>query len=244
MSTPYEVEHGVTAGQTGRRPQNRRVDMESFFSFLHQISTDAISSVSSETTPQTHNNRHAEATPVDTANLFRLLQDQFATLRQTSPDATNRDFLEALIQEVDRDIADLPRLHGVGQEFLDGLDRVSKKEILKGKKGEEKCPICAVKFNEDPHPLVVALPCHTSHCFDLECVAPWLQSKGTCPMCRKNFVRKKEEKKELKEDSEEEEEFDNMNGVWLATGYPQTVIAIRGVDEKGLALVRNGVEVL
>lgn len=202
MSTPYEVEHNVLPGETGVRAPNRRVDMSSFFSFLSQITTEpAPGSLETER----HHNPHAQANPVDTANLLRLLQDQFATLLADSPSADNRTFLQALIQEIDADVSDLPALHGVSQDFIDNLDRVSKKALV-GPRGQEQCAICACKFTDDPHPLVVELPCNPHHCFDLECIAPWLRSRGTCPMCRRDFVKKKEQVQI--EDSEEE--YDDM----------------------------------
>ena len=202
--THLAVEHNVSPGETGQRPHNRRVDMASFFSLLSQLSTE----VPPGSGQEAHRNPHAEATPVDTANLLRLLQDQFATLLQTSSSETNRDFLVDLIDQIDADINYLPVIHGVSQEFIDGLDRITKK-TLAVHMGDVKCPICAERFVDDPHPLVVELPCHKNHVFDLECIAPWLRSKGTCPICRKDFVKKKEPLK-VGDSSEHEDEFDSM----------------------------------
>lgn len=36
---------------------------------------------------------------------------------------------------------------------------------------------------------MVELQCHHSHNFDLECVGPWLQLKGTCAICRTDFTK-------------------------------------------------------
>jgi hypothetical protein len=71
------------------------------------------------------------------------------------------------------------------------LERVDKKEIKKA----DKCPICDNPFldgefmsqrrldhtdsNTDKYPLVVRLPCHKTHMFDLECIQPWLKLHST-----------------------------------------------------------------
>ena len=90
------------------------------------------------------------------------------------------------------------------------LDRVPKKSL----KNADTCPICnnsflegrsskdsrvkAVYINQlifssilDDYPLVVRLPCHKDHKFDLECIAPWLRLHATCPLDRKVLSKKK-----------------------------------------------------
>ncbi|KAH6981974.1 hypothetical protein BGZ61DRAFT_183569 [Ilyonectria robusta] len=180
MATQYEVEHNVKFSEPRR--SGRRVDMASFFSLLNQLSEP-----SGDQTPQ--HNPHATPTPVDTAALFRLLQDQLQTLHTTAPSADNREFLESLITSLEDDIHDPPtRLRGVTQEFVDSLDRVNRKKLDQ----DDDCAICKVPYLEDEYCLVVELPCKGRHQFDLECVGPWLRSKGTCPMCREEMGRKKE----------------------------------------------------
>jgi hypothetical protein len=208
------VEHNIKpSASSGRR--TRRVDMSSFNSFLSQLSTQPGPGAPPE---QQHNNPHATPTPVDAAALFRLVQDQFRTLLTDAPPpdldpnnrrATNdadssddeedaegaarflaghRRLLQTLYEALEADIASPPKeISGLQQEDLDTLDRVPKARLDEG----DRCPICAECFLDDKYPLVVRLPCHASHRFDLECVAPWLQSKGTCPMCRKDLRRKK-----------------------------------------------------
>jgi len=179
MATQYEVEHNVKFTEPRR---TRRVDMASFFSLLNQIS-----SPSGTQTPQ--QNPHATPTPVDAAALFRMLQDQLLTLHTTAPTSDNRDFLEQLISSLEQDINDPPStLRGVSQEFVDTLDRVNRKRL----RAEDDCAICKVPYLEDEWCLVVELPCKGRHRFDLECVGPWLRSKGTCPMCREEMGKKKE----------------------------------------------------
>jgi len=60
----------------------------------------------------------------------------------------------------------------------------------------------------DQYPLVVRLPCHKSHIFDLECIEPWLRLHPTCPLDRKDLIKKKEPPPPPPED--DEEEYDDM----------------------------------
>lgn len=175
--------------------------MTTFYSFLDQISTTAApTSRSSSISTPTHHNPHATPTPVDVSRLLRLVQEQMETLATTAPSPENRDFLTQLVSALEDDILDPPEaVRGVRQEFLDGLERVSRKKLG----ADETCPICAEKFLDDKYCLVVELPCHESHKYDLECVGPWLQSKGCCPLCRKDFTKKKEV---VVEDDEEDDD--------------------------------------
>jgi len=103
------------------------------------------------------------------------------------------------VWELENDVNDPPtEVKGVPAEFLADLDRVPRRRLEE----DDCCPICNECYLEDKYCLVVELPCHRSHRFDLECVGPWLQSKGSCPLCRKSFVKEKV----VVEDSEEEEE--------------------------------------
>ncbi|OTB13345.1 hypothetical protein K445DRAFT_320201 [Daldinia sp. EC12] len=199
-SNPYEVEHNIKPSD--RRPHRRRPDMSSFTSHLHQISPDPATA-----NQRSHREHHAGPTPVDTAALFHLLRDQFETLSADAPTEENRDFLGSLISALENDIRSPPEsIPGVSQEYLDTLDRVPRKSLKK----DDSCPICAEPFLDDPYPLVVELPCHGNHRFDLECVGPWLQSKGTCPMCRADLNKKKVI--EIPKDDDEGE--DDVNGLY------------------------------
>ncbi|KAK2029258.1 hypothetical protein LX32DRAFT_561012 [Colletotrichum zoysiae] len=183
MATQYEIEHNIKPTPSTQEG-TRRIDMSSFTSFLTNLTTNDAPSATRHTNP------HATPTPVDAAALYHLLQQQFQTLFSTAPNADNARFLSGLVEALERDIASPPtEIPGVSQEYLDSLDRVSKKALGK----DEACPICAEKFLDDQYPLVVELPCHSSHRFDLECVSPWLRSKGSCPMCRKDLTKKKEQ---------------------------------------------------
>ncbi|PHH73430.1 hypothetical protein CDD83_4752 [Cordyceps sp. RAO-2017] len=197
MATQYEVEHNVELASEERRP-GRRVDMASFFALLNTLSEP-----SGTQTP--HNNPHATPTPVDTADLFRLLQDQLRTLYTTAPTDDNRAFLEQMMLAVDDDIYDPPAtLRGVGQDFVDALDRVPRRTLRR----DDDCAICKIPYLEDEWCLVVELPCKGRHRFDLECVGPWLRSKGTCPMCRQELGVAKKHQPVVPDD--DEEDFSDM----------------------------------
>ncbi|OLN86151.1 putative RING finger protein [Colletotrichum chlorophyti] len=196
MATQYEIEHNIKPGPSPQ-PGTRRIDMSSFTSFLSHLATP--------TQPNAHTNPHATPTPVDAAALYQLLQQQFQTLFSTAPNDDNARFLSSLVEALESDIASPPtEIPGVSHEYLDSLDRVPKKSLGP----DEACPICAEKFLDDKYPLVVELPCHSSHRFDLECVSPWLRSKGSCPMCRKDLTKKKEPL--VVEDDEENDDPDGL----------------------------------
>lgn len=59
----------------------------------------------------------------------------------------------------------------------------------------------------DEYPLVVQLPCHKDHRFDLDCIAPWLKLNSTCPLDRKELLKKKQPPPPVDDD---EEEYDDM----------------------------------
>ncbi|KAG6010690.1 hypothetical protein E4U21_005189 [Claviceps maximensis] len=199
MASQYEVEHNVQFAPS--TPSTRRINMASFFSLLDRVS-------SSGTTTTPHNNPNATPTLPDVANVFRLVQDQMQTLAATAPDDDNRSFLLDLVSVLEGDINDPPsRLEGVEQDFLDALDRVSRKTLGAG----DDCAICRIPYLEDQYCLVVELPCKGRHRFDLECVGPWLRSKGTCPMCREEMGKKKKESADASVEGDgEEDDMDMM----------------------------------
>ncbi|CAK7219311.1 hypothetical protein SBRCBS47491_003804 [Sporothrix bragantina] len=205
MATQYEVEHNIAASSAPRR--RRQIDMSTFTAHLNNVSTANSASAAGHAADAAHNNPHATPTPVDVAAVFRLLQDQMLTLLPDSPNAANRELLEQLAGQLEQQIADPPReIAGVTQEYLDTLDRVPKKRLGK----DESCPICVERYLDDPYALVVELPCHASHRFDLECVGPWLLAKGSCPLCRTDLTKKKQ--LVVVPDEEEEEDDGGMFG--------------------------------
>ncbi|PVH84115.1 hypothetical protein DL98DRAFT_512528 [Cadophora sp. DSE1049] len=199
MANPYEVEHNIKT--SAPKIRTRRPSMSSFFNQLSQIETSTL--------PTPHNNTHSVPTPVDVAATERLLQEQFRALLNTSSDSSNsssnEDFLTGLITYLEEQIESPPeKVEGVPQSYLDALERVDKRTL----KRSDVCPICNEVFLDDEYPLVVRLPCHKTHVFDLECVGPWLRLQGTCPLDRKKMLEKKEEVKVV--DDDEEEEYDDM----------------------------------
>ncbi|KAI1768603.1 hypothetical protein GGR53DRAFT_383058 [Hypoxylon sp. FL1150] len=210
-SNPYEVEHNIKAPTNA--PHKRRPDMSSFVSHMHKIrpedatSTPAATTTSSSSSSAHHGRSYLGATPVDMAAMFGMVFDQFAQLRSDAPSAANVEFLAGLMEELQADIGAPPdAIPGLSQQYLDGLDRVPKKALKK----DDGCPICAEDFLSDQYPLVVELPCPGRHRYDLECVGPWLLSKGTCPMCRHDLTKKKAV--DIPKDDEEEE--DDMDGLY------------------------------
>ncbi|KAI9793285.1 MAG: hypothetical protein M1833_000784 [Piccolia ochrophora] len=194
----YEVEHDIpdpsrSAQTTAQRP--RRPDLSTFFT--------AVSAVDTSSTQ----NEHAVPTPGDVSAAYRMLADAFQTMQRdggSGGDGYN-NLMEGLIESLMHDAEMPPReVKGVGQEFLDGLERVPKKSL----KRSDVCPICNNGFLEDQYPLVVRLPCHKDHRFDLECISPWLKLHSTCPLDRKDLLKKKEPKTTPK--VQEEEEWDDM----------------------------------
>jgi hypothetical protein len=61
----------------------------------------------------------------------------------------------------------------------------------------------------DPYPLIVRLPCHASHIYDLECIAPWLKLHATCPLDRKDLLQGKRRREEEEEEVSRREREEN-----------------------------------
>ena len=99
-----------------------------------------------------------------------------------------------------------PEFAHIGIADSSDLDRVPKKNLKKG----DACPICRMPFLDDQYPLVVRLPCHKEHIFDLECLEPWLKMNNSCPLDRKELEKKKELPKPHTNNDDEEEEYDDM----------------------------------
>ncbi|KAE8151209.1 hypothetical protein BDV25DRAFT_98682 [Aspergillus avenaceus] len=204
MST-YEVEHNTT--DPSNTPTNRRrPDLSTFFSTLSEI------------TPDTDRSRpHAVPVPRDISAAFYSLAEAFNVMRRDGSAAeqgtdANPELLTEMIQSLLREAETPPReVEGVSEEFCDVLDRVPRASL----KPDQTCPICNNPFLEDQYPLVVRLPCHATHMFDLECVRPWLRLRGTCPLDRVDFAKQEREKAEARRkvaDDDEEEEWDGMYG--------------------------------
>lgn len=136
---------------------------------------------------------------------------------QRDNDNADTDLMEQMIETLVSSAERPPtEVKGVEEEWIAQLERVSIKKVKK----DADCPICGNAFVEDPHPLLVRLPCHSTHVFDLECVRPWLLLNGTCPLDRVDFAKQIRERrqKQLEEirknakPEDEEEEWDGLYG--------------------------------
>lgn len=150
---------------------------------------------------------------VDVAASYRLLQDQFLTLRTNDPSSTTAPLLDLLISSITSQIDSPPTtISGCSQAYLDTIDRIPRSSL----KPDETCPICGEKFLDDQYCLVVVLPCHETHKFDLECVGPWLRLNGTCPLDRKKVGDGEERGKEA--ERERERMRRGVEGLGFGTG--------------------------
>jgi len=203
----YEAEHNLPPGSASTIQPNRsarRPDLTSFYASLAEVEVppDAPEAVA----PLPGN--VAAAADIYGQSLRQTLEDVEREAR--TGEATGRedfhDFTELLRRMVDminRMVEEPPkRVEGVSEEFLDGLERIPKKALKK----DEKCPICGEKFLDDEHPLVVVLPCHDSHRFDYECIRPWLKLNPTCPLDRRDLIKKKPVKK-ADDDEEDPDDY-------------------------------------
>ncbi|KAF2853296.1 hypothetical protein T440DRAFT_322792 [Plenodomus tracheiphilus IPT5] len=198
----YEVEHDIKEDRTQPQP-SRRPDLSTFFSQLELVDTSD---------PSAHTNANALPQPENMAAAFRLLVNVYEMMRgRPTEDAASNvttggesDLLANMVSILRQNADDPPsELKGVPNSFLDELERVPKKAL----KPTDTCPICVNPFLEDEYPLVVQLPCHKDHRFDLDCIGPWLKLNSTCPMDRKELLKKKQPPPPVDED---EEDYDEM----------------------------------
>ncbi|KAL7267108.1 hypothetical protein RUND412_010319, partial [Rhizina undulata] len=127
-------------------------------------------------------------------------ENPFAALAEALREMESSPLLELLVAQLRSEVNAKASVKGVPEGFLDTLERVEKGRLKK----EEICSICNTCFLDDPHPLVVRLPCHPAHMFDLECIAPWLKLHTTCPLDRVDIVDKKKPAPQPPVDDEEE----------------------------------------
>lgn len=166
--------------------------------------------------PEQRAREHAVPVPGDVSAAFRSLAEAFQVM-QRDQDNANSDFLQELISSLLL-TAEMPptEIKGVDEEYIAKLERVDVKKMKK----DAECSICGNEFSEDPYPLLVRLPCHTSHIFDLECIRPWLLLNGTCPLDRVDLAKKERDRKQkhledIKKNAkpeDEEEEWDGLYG--------------------------------
>ncbi|KAF2804607.1 uncharacterized protein BDZ99DRAFT_525438 [Mytilinidion resinicola] len=198
----YEVEHNISTTESRpetRRPNHRtRPDLSTFYSTLNLVDTSD---------PDSHHNAHAVPQPENMTAAYRLLANALQMMQggggSDDPNAPLQTMILSLMHSADNP----PReLEGVPDSFLDELERVPKKSLKK----DDECPICCNPFLDDEFPLVVHLPCHENHRFDLDCIRPWLKLNDTCPLDRKPLIKKREPRRPVKTDDDEEEEWDDL----------------------------------
>lgn len=175
--------------------------------------------------------------PRDISAAFRNLANAYEMMRASDgnvePSNSQDELLGRLVASLMESAEDPPaEVEGVSDEFIEQLERVPKKKLRE----DMSCPICGNPFLEgmmsisfshskqsnhmpdtdrlhfiDTHPLVVRLPCHKDHIFDLECIQPWIKLNPTCPMDRQKLIKKKPEPPP-KLDDDEDGEYDDMFG--------------------------------
>ncbi|KAF4543264.1 Zinc finger RING-type protein [Lasiodiplodia theobromae] len=193
----YEVEHNISPeeAKTSNEPR-RRPDLSTFYSALEQLDTSDAA--------HARHNPHAHPTPTDVIALFSMFRDALIVMGadQAGGDPADNPMFEQLQAFIDNPPKEI---NGVPDSFIEGLDRVPKKDLKK----DDECAICRLPFLDDPYPLVVELPCDAGHRFDMDCIRPWLKLNSTCPLDRKDFSKKKAPPP-LPDD--EEEEWDDQFG--------------------------------
>ncbi|KEF52508.1 uncharacterized protein A1O9_11350 [Exophiala aquamarina CBS 119918] len=202
----YESEHAADTVDRSQGPP-RRPDMSSILSLLAEIRPER---------PENRTREHAVPIPSDVSAAFRSLAEAFQTMQRDNENADSDllgNMIEALMSSAERPPQEVK---GVDEEYIAALERVNIKKVKK----DADCPICGNDFVDDPHPLLVRLPCHTSHVFDLECIRPWLLLNGTCPLDRVDLAqrerdRKKKHLESIKKNAapeDDEEEWDGLYG--------------------------------
>lgn len=200
------AEHAIDPPNPNPADRPRRPDLSTFFSTLSQITPDS-------SVPRTR--EHAVPVPNEVSAAFRTLADAFGVMRQDSEGADG-ELLDSLIESLMTSAERPPReLEGVDEEYIAALERVNVKKVNK----DADCPICGNPFSDDTHPLIVRLPCHPTHIFDLECVRPWLRLRGTCPLDRIDLAEKQRERKkkhleEIKKGAKSEDEEEEWDGLY------------------------------
>lgn len=202
--TSYETEHARDEPQSGR---TRRPDMSSLYSLIAEITPEV---------PERRTREHAVPVPGDVSAAFRQFADALQTMQRDNEN-TDNDVLQNMIANLLSTAEQPPtEVKGVDEEYIAKLERI----LIKKVKQDADCPICGNEFREDPYPLLVRLPCHDSHIFDLECIRPWLLLNGTCPLDRVDLAKKERARKqkqldEIKKNAspdDEEEEWDGLYG--------------------------------
>lgn len=200
---------GEHAGDTVDHSQGppRRPDMSSIISLLAEIRPES---------PENRTREHAVPLPGDVSAAFRGLAEAYQQMQRDNENADSdlvENMIEALMSSAERPPQEVK---GVDEEYIAALERVNIKKVKK----DADCPICGNDFIDDTHPLLVRLPCHATHIFDLECIRPWLLLNGTCPLDRVDLAQRERDRKKAHLESikknaapeDDEEEWDGLYG--------------------------------
>lgn len=200
---------GEHAGDTVDHSQGppRRPDMSSIISLLAEIRPES---------PENRTREHAVPLPGDVSAAFRGLAEAYQQMQRDNENADSdlvENMIEALMSSAERPPQEVK---GVDEEYIAALERVNIKKVKK----DADCPICGNDFIDDTHPLLVQLPCHATHIFDLECIRPWLLLNGTCPLDRVDLAQRERDRKKAHLESikknaapeDDEEEWDGLYG--------------------------------
>ncbi|EER23746.1 hypothetical protein CPC735_051160 [Coccidioides posadasii C735 delta SOWgp] len=207
-----KVEHSTTPDTNTRstsesrpNPRHRRPDLSTFFATLNEISHNP-------SEPRTR--PYAVPVPGDVSAAFRSLAEALDVIRRETESGGD---------------APLPVYDGREPEGLaEGADGGLIGQMIRTLLQDAEAPprevegVSEVFVDDDPYPLVVRLPCHTSHLFDLECVRPWLRLRGTCPLDRFDFGQKERDKERERiermmkrgtaTEDDQDEDWDGMYG--------------------------------
>ncbi|GAD97564.1 conserved hypothetical protein [Paecilomyces variotii No. 5] len=214
----YEIEHNTTDTSSQATSRPRRPDLSTFFSTLNEITPNPAES---------RTRQYAVPVPGDVSAAFRTLAEAFDVMRREHDigdhgnpatgegQEDSSGLLSQMIQTLLQQAETPPReVEGASEQFCEDLDRIPRKSLT----SSQVCPICNNPFLDDPYPLVVRLPCHPTHLFDLECIRPWLRLRGSCPLDRTDFGKQEREReaerRKLAEKLAAEEEEDDLDGMY------------------------------
>ncbi|KAF8420201.1 hypothetical protein EV426DRAFT_612805 [Tirmania nivea] len=193
----YEDDHNLLPSTTPNPTSTTRRHRLNISDFFSSTSTSTTTSTTTTTATIT-----TSTVPPPSA---------FATLAATFSEMAITPVMEDLLASLRAEEAGGPPA-GVPDGWTDGLERVAKSALKK----DDVCAICNAAFLDDPYPLVVRLPCHEMHVFDLECIAVWLRLHSTCPLDRTDLLKKKKKNKQQEPPppppEEDDDEWDENYG--------------------------------
>ncbi|KAI1320014.1 hypothetical protein EDD11_002345 [Mortierella claussenii] len=172
----YYDDHSLEDPFKARKPTNRSLnpDLSHFMPREEEEEQD----------DRHQTSRSSTAGSLPGANDFRRLADMLGAFRvreEPLGDEAHQEFLDNLITQL-MDEAGASGKHGpppASKSFIRDLPFVPLKDV----KRDEACIICNENFQENESKAgITKLPC--KHCFDRDCIVPWLELHNNCPACR------------------------------------------------------------